>query len=342
MPRAVSPWTWRRALRDHGPESPSVLLTLFVIGTYMDRAGVAFPSQQLIAKGIRGSVKTVQRHIEITRRDGWLCVQTAGRGGKGWRHYAYRAAIPDRVPLDDLDEAIADSIEAIEGSLPERLSEPAQAPDKHQKSIVPASGNAPALRVSRSAPASLGEDTIVSPPSPHRGDSIVSPRKPENLGCPVDVHRTKPSVTASVTEADGVRHDRGDTGEAKVATNGAEGDDISGTSWRHNSVALTPALRTPASITRASEEAHNAQSRVASAPNVSSKGEEQEPESQPRPGITDAQLWRVVNDIGPDHEYKVSTMTKILSARYLDVTEGRLWRVIRAEQARLSQRRQTP
>lgn len=244
MPRAVSPWTWRRALRDHGPKSPSVLLTLFVIGTFMDRDGRAFPGQQLIAKGIRGSVKTVQRHIEIVRREGWLHVETAGRGGKGWRHYAYRAAIPDHVDLDDLDESIADSIEAIEGSLPESLSE------------TPSKGLARGLR----------EDTIVSPASAQREDTIVSPRKPEKPVCPVDVQRTKPSVTASVTEKNGVRHDRGDTGESKVATNGAEGGDISSTSWRHNSVALTPALRTPASITRASEEAHNAQSRVASPP----------------------------------------------------------------------------
>lgn len=227
MPRAVSPWSWRRALRDHGPKSPSVLLTLFVIGTFMDRTGRAFPSQQLIAKGIRGSVKTVQRHLEIARRDGWLSIETAGRGGKGWRHYAYRAAIPDHVQLDDLDESIADAIESQEGGIE-------------------------------------GGDTIVSPPSTQREDTIMSPRKSQDRNCPADVQRTISSVTASVTENDGVRHHGGDTGDSKVATNGADGGDISGTSWRHNSVALTPALRTPAYITRASEEAHNAQSRVAS------------------------------------------------------------------------------
>ncbi len=183
----------------------------------MDRTGRAFPSQQLIAKGMRGSVKTVQRHIEIARRDGWICIETAGRGGKGWRHYAYLAAIPHQVQLDDLDESIADAIESQQGGI-------------------------------------------------EGGDTIVSPRKGPSRICPADVHRTTSSVIASVTEADGVRHDRGDIGYSKVATNDAEGGDISGTSWRHNGVALSLLSELPPKVTRASEEAHNAQSRVASAP----------------------------------------------------------------------------
>ena len=31
--KAVNVWTWRRALRDHGPSNPSVLLTLYTIAT---------------------------------------------------------------------------------------------------------------------------------------------------------------------------------------------------------------------------------------------------------------------------------------------------------------------
>jgi hypothetical protein len=117
MPRIVSPWTWRRALRDHGPKSPSVLLTLYTIGTFMDRSGFAFPSQQLIAAGIRASVKTVQRHLDQAAHAGWIAVEIAGRSGKGWRHYVYRAAVPDHLDLDYVDEEIADAIQAQEGGI---------------------------------------------------------------------------------------------------------------------------------------------------------------------------------------------------------------------------------
>jgi hypothetical protein len=92
----ISRVAWLRALRDHGPPQPGVILTCFVIATYMNKnTGVAFPSQKTIAKGIRGSLKTVQRNIETARRSGWLRVQVAGRNGKGWRHYAYAPAIPE-------------------------------------------------------------------------------------------------------------------------------------------------------------------------------------------------------------------------------------------------------
>jgi hypothetical protein len=120
--RAVSPWTWRRALRDHGPQSPGVLLTLYTIGTFMNRDGIAWPSQEAIASGARASVRTVQRHIAAALRAGWLGVELAGRNGQGWRHNAYRCAVPEDLSLDCLDESIADAIIAQNGDIivPER------------------------------------------------------------------------------------------------------------------------------------------------------------------------------------------------------------------------------
>lgn len=165
MPRPVAPWTWRRALRDHGPRSQGLLLTLYTIGTYMDRDGIAWPSQELIAAGARASVRTVQRHIAIAERAGWLGIQLAGRGGQGWRHNAYRAAVPDDVPLDDLEEGIADAITAQNGGI-----EPIE---RH--------------------------DTIVSSPSVKGHDTIVSARTSPGLERDDNRHQ---NVTTKTAEGD--------------------------------------------------------------------------------------------------------------------------------------------
>jgi hypothetical protein len=145
MSRPVSPWTWRRALRDHGPASRSVLLTLFTIGTFMNRDGYAFPGQQTIARGARASVRTVQRHIEKAEREGWIGVRLAGRGGQGWRHLAYRAAIPADLNLSYLDETIADTIEGSEGVIEGGdpiVSPPYTRRDAVAASVSPASSQA--------------------------------------------------------------------------------------------------------------------------------------------------------------------------------------------------------
>lgn len=146
MPRAVSPWTWRRALRDYGPDDPGLLLSLHTLASYMDRDGYAWPSQKLWAKGSRVTERTIRRHMEKAEGLGWLAVETRGRTGRGWRLYSYRAAVPDHILLDELDEEIADAIIAQTGDV-----EPRERADM----IV-------------SAPSAKRADTIVSSPSPHR------------------------------------------------------------------------------------------------------------------------------------------------------------------------------
>lgn len=138
-PRAVSPWTWRHALRDHWPEHRNVLLTLYTISVSMDGdTGIAWPGQQLIADGARVSVKTVQRHIKLAKRIGWLGVTSKFSGGKSWRHYVYRAAIPDHLPLTRDELKVSDAITAEFGRIG-------------------------------------GDDTLVSPRS-NGSDTLVSPR----------------------------------------------------------------------------------------------------------------------------------------------------------------------
>jgi hypothetical protein len=97
-------------MRDHGPEDAAVLLTLYTIGTYMNNTGYAYPSQKTIAHGARASTRTVQRHIQQALREGWLGIELAGRGGQGWRHNAYRAAVPDTINIDDLDAKLSNVV----------------------------------------------------------------------------------------------------------------------------------------------------------------------------------------------------------------------------------------
>lgn len=140
MPRPVAPWTWRRALRDYGPARPSFRLAMLTLGTWMNRDGEAFPSQDKWARGACMTVRSIQRHLAFATRTGWLGVALAGRTGQGWRHNLYRAAIPDGVPLDGLDEDISDALQDLCGGI-----ESTEGDDK-----------------AMSAPASKGGDSIVS------------------------------------------------------------------------------------------------------------------------------------------------------------------------------------
>jgi len=95
--RRVTPWVWRIAVRDHAPAK--LLLTLYTLGTYLDEHGVAYPAQETLARGIRGCVRTIKSHLKEAKALGWVEIDLAGRGGKGWRHNAYRCTVPDAVAI---------------------------------------------------------------------------------------------------------------------------------------------------------------------------------------------------------------------------------------------------
>jgi hypothetical protein len=117
MPRAVAPWTWRRALRDHGPEDPHFLLAMLVLNTFMDATGFAYPGQSTWARGARKSVRMIQRYIVRARSEGWLYVVNAGRTGRGWAHHGYRCCVPDYIKLSEKDERISDHIISTVGDV---------------------------------------------------------------------------------------------------------------------------------------------------------------------------------------------------------------------------------
>jgi helix-turn-helix protein len=92
-------------------------LTLYTLGTFMDRDGFAYPGQATLAKGARASVRTIRRHIDQAQALGWIGVSLAGNSGQAWRHYAYRCCIPDDVFLDEKDDALADVVASQHGDI---------------------------------------------------------------------------------------------------------------------------------------------------------------------------------------------------------------------------------
>jgi len=115
--KAVAVWTWRRALRDHGPRDALSLLLLLTLSTWMDRDGRAFPSQEKLAAGARMSIRTVRRKLAAAVDAGWLRIETENVGGQNWRRNVYLAAVPEGLELDETDEALRDVVVSQAGDV---------------------------------------------------------------------------------------------------------------------------------------------------------------------------------------------------------------------------------
>jgi hypothetical protein len=302
VPRALSPWTWARALRDHGPNDRDFLCAMLILRTYMDNAGFAYPSLRTWAGATRMAVNTLRVILGKATAEGWLHVESRAGNRRQRVRNVYRCTVPGHIEVSDKDEEIAGALVAIHGDVPRMSS-------GHS---VTGSVTEPA----RSLPESLSVSSM--------RDTDSSAARPSVSRIP----NTDARRMANAWPNDGERHAH-DTPSVSSTPSICINSPADLCQKQGASVSAMVDTEVLKSKERSLYEGAGASARTASAPNVSSKGENQKPE-----GITDAQLWQVLNDIGPDHEYKVSTMTKILSARYLDVTEGRLWRVIRAEQAK--------
>lgn len=302
MPRPVAPWTWRRALRDHGPRSQGLLLTLYTIGTYMDRDGIAWPSQELIAAGARASVRTVQRHIAIAERTGWLGVQLAGRGGQGWRHNAYRAAVPDDVPLDDLEEGIADAITAQNGGI--------ETPERHDTIV--------------SSPSAKGHDTIVSART--RTDQERDDNRHQNVTTKAakrDDNRSTTSRHNSVVLTPALNSHRT---PAQEEAHSFECARASASAREEPRPGPKPTKPFPAS-------ADSESTKKVLHEGVQALGK--------RTGstlrrISDDQLKKQLQKLADAGMTSVAEASRVLGAAYLDVGVDRLWRVIEQQRAKRS------
>lgn len=124
-------------LRDHSPLKPSTMLTMFMIGTFMDEDGFTFVGQGRIAKGARASARSVQRHIESARRLGWLHVELvrvkSKQNAKVTFMNNYRATVPADLELPEKDEELRDFMLSRVGDIDvgddTALASPSWAPD---------------------------------------------------------------------------------------------------------------------------------------------------------------------------------------------------------------------
>lgn len=184
MPRPASPWAWRRALRDHGPDDRSLLLTLLVVSTWMNRAGSCFPNQRTIAKATRMSERTVRRQMREAESLGWVGREFMHRGGHASRNHLYRACVPDHVSLDDRDEEVSDLLEAQDGRIesPQRPDTQVSAPAQRPASIV--------------AAPSEGADTQMSAPD------IGAPCGSSTTGQPAPEHAAKSDERPAIRSND--------------------------------------------------------------------------------------------------------------------------------------------
>jgi hypothetical protein len=119
--RPVDPWIWRRAIRTHAPRHAGFRLTLLMIATYMNRRGVAWPSQKALAEACCCNIRTIRRHVDRASRAGWLIVRETRihellpdqRRKRGqWRAHVYQASVPAELELDELEAEIAAAVEA--------------------------------------------------------------------------------------------------------------------------------------------------------------------------------------------------------------------------------------
>jgi hypothetical protein len=93
-------------LRDHGPRVANVRLTLHTLRSYMDDSGYTFVGQATLATAACLSKPTVRKMLNVAWRAQWIGVSSQGRAGQAWRHYEYRACIPDRLDVPEIHEAL--------------------------------------------------------------------------------------------------------------------------------------------------------------------------------------------------------------------------------------------
>jgi hypothetical protein len=115
--RAVTPWLWRRLLRDHWPGDRGSLLTLLLLSTYMDgKLGMTHVLQETLAGKTGVDVRTIRRHLAKARELGFLGLMRLHRRqlGQGWNRVYWQAHIPANLNLSSQDAALANTVGSID------------------------------------------------------------------------------------------------------------------------------------------------------------------------------------------------------------------------------------
>ena len=93
-------FSWREAVLESNLHATTrhVLLTL---ACHMNDLGAGcFPSTRTLEKQTGLSRRTVETHLAVARRVGWITVERRGDSGQGWRRHEYRIAWPADVAKD--------------------------------------------------------------------------------------------------------------------------------------------------------------------------------------------------------------------------------------------------
>lgn len=101
----VNRWEWRHmVLSEFGPPLDSHRVVLLVVEAFInDERGVAWPSQEAIARRASKGVRTVRRILALSDTAGWIHRSLFHSPGKSWRLTAYSPRVP--IALKSVVEA---------------------------------------------------------------------------------------------------------------------------------------------------------------------------------------------------------------------------------------------
>jgi hypothetical protein len=104
MPRAVKPWTWIRAFRDHGPRDSHFIAAMSMMYSRLDaKTGSAFVGVHRWARESGMHARTLTKCRDKAIELGWL---NCPNGIRNRTKTVYRCCVPDHVVLGEKDEEL--------------------------------------------------------------------------------------------------------------------------------------------------------------------------------------------------------------------------------------------
>lgn len=138
----VGRFKWEQALRATEVVHGLRLLVLLTLGTYMDAdGGGARPSLKTLAKAAGLSERTVRRHLDTARTDGYLTRERRGHrlGDGNSSSSAYRAVLP-YISIELAQPVTPDRLSPSQPVTSDRLSGPDEALNRSEAAPQPVTG----------------------------------------------------------------------------------------------------------------------------------------------------------------------------------------------------------